>query len=291
MPEKRKGESRSDWNKRCIPYVKKHEGLTQKQAEGKCNGMYDNKSKKHAELYLEGMSFEEGKEYAFMFDCDVGDSINSTDDKPIAFQATEGKGYNAVVVIGDRFMKGVFVSSEELKKVYKGWNNTLHDLNHMGTGYQAMFSVIPADVSYVVGFQNNLSYDSKTKEVRADIHINEKSVRFNEWESYISICDSIKRPPNVSMYTLGKLKWIEARELPKGSHYKKHGLKADDAVPYMYDLVPVAVSTVYRGACNEKDGCGIKHGCSINKDEEKNEEKPEDAEKRAYLEKRIKQLK
>ena len=50
MPEHRKNESREEWNKRCIPYVIKKEGLSQKQARGKCNGMYDTWKKKQHSL-------------------------------------------------------------------------------------------------------------------------------------------------------------------------------------------------------------------------------------------------
>jgi hypothetical protein len=41
MPKHKKGESRDDWMARCIPYVIEKEGLEQKEAAGKCGGMYD----------------------------------------------------------------------------------------------------------------------------------------------------------------------------------------------------------------------------------------------------------
>jgi hypothetical protein len=42
MPNVRKGESSKSYMSRCIPTVKK-EGATQKQAVGKCYGMYKSK--------------------------------------------------------------------------------------------------------------------------------------------------------------------------------------------------------------------------------------------------------
>lgn len=54
MPTIKKGESRNSYIPRCINYVVKNEGLTAKQAAGKCEGMYDqhlkNKKSKSASL-------------------------------------------------------------------------------------------------------------------------------------------------------------------------------------------------------------------------------------------------
>ncbi len=44
MPAVKKGEKRSSYGKRCVPEVMK-EGRTQKQAVGKCMGMFDSKWK------------------------------------------------------------------------------------------------------------------------------------------------------------------------------------------------------------------------------------------------------
>ena len=260
------------------------------------------KSNKTTEVcfYEQGMEIEDGKTYAFIFGSDVGNTELSDANKPIAMQATEKDGYTATIVIGDRFMKGVFVAADEIKKVYKGWNNTLHDLNHMGSGYAAGFSVIPADISYIVGYQDKLTYDAKTKAVQAKIHIDEKAQRYNEWQSYANICNQINRPLNVSMYCFGQIRWMKARDLPKGCGYQKQGFKADDTVPCMFNIMPYMVSTVTRGACDDKDGCGIENSsCDNNnysvgtteQDEIEDENKPEDAERRAYLEKRMKQFK
>ena len=261
------------------------------------------KGDKQIEFYFEGMEIEEGKQYVFTYSGNDGNTVISDNDESIAMQATEGKGYGATIIVGDRFMKGVFVAADELKKAYKGWNNTLHDLNHMGSGYMAGFSVVPADVSYIVGYQDNLTYDAKTKEVRAMIHIDKDSERYSEWQSYVNICNQIKRPPNVSVFYYGRIRWMKARDLPKGSGYKKAGYKADDTVPCAYNIMPYMLSTVTKGVCNDKDGCGIKNSnsdscednnCSVSvieQDETENENNSENAERRAYLNKRLKQMK
>jgi hypothetical protein len=45
MPDIKPGESRDDYVARCVPYVIKKEGATQKQALGKCYGMYNHYTK------------------------------------------------------------------------------------------------------------------------------------------------------------------------------------------------------------------------------------------------------
>lgn len=288
MPEHKKGESRKKWMKKCVPHVIKKEGLSLKQARGKCNGMYTNWKKKGNNAMVEEMEYEEGKKYSsvqFKFSA-TGRFIEAADG-----------GHNMVIAVGNSFMKGIYLSAKELKKACKAFNNTPHDLNHMGTGYRiTMFSVVPSDVSYVVGYQDNAHFDDATGEARATIHINEQSMRYNEWKSYVDTCAQMERTPNVSMFVLGNLEWIEARKLPKNSHYGKNGYKADELVPCMTELRPVAVSTVFKGACNDKDGCGIRNNCesgncNVNKKENKNELSPEIAKRKAYLEKRLKEFK
>lgn len=256
--------------------------------------------KKEVEFYEQGIEIEEGKEYAFTFDSDVGNTNISDDSESIAMQATNKKGYKAIILIGDRFMHGVFVAGTEVEKAYKGWNNTLHDINHMGSGYRAsMFTVVPPDISYIVGYQNSLDYNKTTKAVEATIHIDKNAVRYNDWKAYVDICNEINRPPNVSVFYYGMIEWKKARDLPKGAHYKQNGYKADDMVPCAVKIKPYMVSTVTKGMCDDKLGCGIKNSCEDNEcgvgttpqNEETTEDNPEDAKKRAYLDKRLKQFK
>lgn len=46
MPKPKKGEKQSDYVSRCVKYVMKKEGATQKQALGKCYGMFRHHKKK-----------------------------------------------------------------------------------------------------------------------------------------------------------------------------------------------------------------------------------------------------
>ena len=256
---------------------------------------------KQIEFYYEGMKVEKNKRYAFIFNSNARYSTVPTNVKPINMQATDGEGYSATIVIGNRFMKGIFIAADELKKVHKGWNNTLHDLNHMGSGYMAGFSVIPSDISYIVGYQNGLKFDDNTKAVTAKVHIDKESPRYDEWQSYANICNDINRPLNLSMYCFGRVQFIKAEDLGvKPSEYKKQGYVKGDTVPCMFDIQPYMVSTVTRGACDDKDGCGIENSncednnCDIgavSQDNKKNETNPEDAERKAYLVKRVKQMK
>lgn len=308
MPEHRKGESRAAWMKRCVPHVMKKEGLSRKRAVGKCEGMYTSwkkkQKKRNSDLSLEDdimmeNKYEKEKYYEFQFNLPNGNVESPKFDyTEFVEKATGQKGFNMVIAIGNRFMKGVYVSKKELKLAHKGFNNTMHDLNHMGSGYMSFFSVIPPDISYIVGWQDNLSYDDATDEVRANVHIDKTAVRYDDWKTYINISEKIGRTPNVSMLIYGKIEWVEAKKLPKNSHYGKNGFKADDLVPCMIDIQPFMVSTVTKGACNDKDGCGIKNSCEDgncnlknNGEEKKVEVSPEDVRRKAYLEKRLKDLK
>jgi len=263
MPKHKKGESKKDWMKRCVPYVVKKEGLSQKQARGKCNGMYDTwKKKQHSELQeVNNMSdeYEKGENYEFRFDSVFGDG-KSTEFNYAEFieKATSPNGYNMVIAKGNMFLKGIYISTKEMKAAHKGFNNTLHDLNHMASGYANGFSIVPPDISYIVGWQDGLSYDDTTDEVRANVHIEKTAFRYDEWKSYIDVSSKAGRTPNVSMFVFGKIEYIEARKLPKGCGYGRAGYNADDLVPCMASIQPFMVSTVTRGACDDKNGCGIK---------------------------------
>lgn len=306
MPKHIKGESKKSWMKRCVPYVKKHEGLSTKQAIGKCSGMYDSwkkKQYKHLELQEDGVmneTYEKEKYYPFQFESlDGNGEPTEFDYTKFVESATSQKGFNMVIAIGNRFMKGIYISTKEMKAAYKGFNNTLHDLNHMGTGYMAgFFAVVPSDISYIVGWQDGLSYDNATDEVRANVHIEKTAPRYTDWESYINISAKIGRMPNVSMFVYGKIEFIEARKLPKNSRYGANGYKADDLVPCMTNIIPFMVSTVTHGTCDDKKGCGIKQSCndgSCENDSQGLEEITKSVEEKnkqiAYYKNRLKSLK
>ena len=47
MPDVKQGESRNEYVSRAIPYLMKSEGLSQKAATGKAEGMFSSHQKKH----------------------------------------------------------------------------------------------------------------------------------------------------------------------------------------------------------------------------------------------------
>lgn len=214
-------------------------------------------------MLMQDDKYEKEKYYEFEFDSNDEYGESTTNDyTKFVEKATGKKGFNMVIAKGNMFMKGVYISSKEMKAAYKGFNNTLHDLNHMGSGYMAgFFSVIPPDISYMVGWQDSLSYDDATDEVRANVHIKKTAPRYEDWKNYIDISAEMGRMPNVSMVVYANVEYVEARKLPKGCGYGKAGYKADDLVPCMVNIHPFMVSTVTKGACNDKDGCGINNSC------------------------------
>lgn len=251
----------------------------------KKTGKWKKKKKKVA-----NMQYEEGIEYDFIFGKCPCKNFTETDN------AIE---FDMVIVKGNSFMKGMYHSKEEVKNIHKGFENTPHDMNHMGTGYMAGFTYVPSNVSYIVGYNHNVTYDNATDEVRAKVRIMKNSYRYAEWESNKRICDAMGRIPNVSMFIKGKITYIEARKLPADSHYRKNGYKAEDMVPCVHITQAVAVSTVFEGACSDKDGCGIKNDCNgpecTNEPENSGSEddsKPVvNEERREFLKNRIKKLK
>ena len=76
-------------------------------------------------------------------------SFSCTDFKFVK-EDDEEEIHRMTIVIGDRFMNRIFISKEELKKCYKQFNKTLHDMNHKGTGYNAGFTHVPSDLSYEI---------------------------------------------------------------------------------------------------------------------------------------------
>lgn len=175
----------------------------------------------------------------------------------------------AVALIGDRFYKGAFLSAKELEKAHKGWENTLLDINHQGTtdikGLTATSNIL-----YFVGYNDNVRYDEKTKSMQMDVHIVDKTHYASAWRGYIELCEKSGQTPNVSVSFRAKTKAVKVSDLPEDVDYKAYGLSEEDRVAYIYDIQPQALSTVFRGACNDKDGCGI--GMNQNQSEVHSEE-------------------
>lgn len=169
--------------------------------------------------------------------------------------------YRIVAIIGDRFLNGGFFPAKELERVYKGWEGTLHDINHWGTSYPTGFTA-SSNILYFIGHHKNVEYNSTTKEVTMNIEVNPNTQYAKAWEAYVETCKMAGLTPNVSVTYLGRQKSLKANELPEGVDYKSEGYSDNDLVPVLIEVEPVCVSTVLQGRCNDKDGCGIQDSCS-----------------------------
>jgi len=256
----RKGESKDKFISRCISYIVKKEGKPQKQAVAICHNMWRNKK------MSENEDNEEYQEFTLEFPMTKNPvivTVEESDMKKTTTHSPNEGDVRAVGVIGDRFYQGKFLPAKELEKVYKSWERTLHDINHMGTTH-LMGLGVTSDIRFFVGYQKNVTYDLETKKVSMDIHVNDGTLYAEAWRGYVNLCEEAGKIPNVSIAFLGKVGTMKAKDLPKGVNYSEYGLKENDIIEYIYDIRPQALSTVLKGACNDKDGCGIK-SCKTDK--------------------------
>lgn len=173
---------------------------------------------------------------------------------------SSGVKVNLVAIIGDRFMNGGFVSAKELRKCYKYWEGTLHDINHMGTS--TGFFLIQTDITYFIGYHKNVKYNAKGKSVSMELKIHDKTHFAEDWKAYIELCEMAGQIPNVSVTYYGKQSWVPVDQLPPEADWQAEGYGKDDLVPVLTEMIPVCVSTVLEGRCNDKDGCGIRNANS-----------------------------
>jgi len=201
-----------------------------------------------------------------------------------AEEISDPNSNRAVALIGDRFYQGRFLPAAELEKAYTGWENTLHDINHMGTT-QLRGLGVTSDIRFFVGYNTNVSYDLTTKSVSMNINIDENTMYGKAWKAYVALCEKAGQVPNVSVNFNAKFRKVQAKELPKGVNYTEYGIKSTDYVDYIYNIEPRALSTVFKGACSDAAGCGIgKCSCETNHaDDESTQDTQEDSEKRQEL--------
>lgn len=184
-----------------------------------------------------------------------------------------------VAIIGNRFMNGGWISKEELKKCYKQWNGTLHDINHMGTS--TGFFLVQSDITYFIGYHSNAKFDDTTGEVSMDLTIHNKTKFAEDWQAYVELCEMAGRTPNVSVTYYGEQKWLSTSEVPKECNWKAAGYSKDDLIPILINIKPVCISTVLEGRCNDKDGCGLGKGeCDCEITDTKDKELEEQIEKK-----------
>jgi len=247
MPEPRAGESQSDFISRCIPYVKNEEpGIEDDHAAAKCYGIWKQKHK-HKHLYTLDM-YEDG---AVLWDMSCG-KVNFFDAKP-----EDGAVFPAVCLVGDKFYKGKFVSGREIQKAFHSMNGAYHDLNHWSTDYPGSIFGGEMNIEYIVGYQDDTTYDPETKMMRTKVHIVDSAPKAQVWRGFMEICKQARRIPNVSVTFWAENKTIAAKDLPEGVNYKEYGFKENDQITELVDLEFHALATVFRGACSDADGCGI----------------------------------
>jgi len=80
---------------------------------------------------------------------------------------------------------------------------------------------------------------------------------------------------------------VKVSDLPEGVDYSSYGYSEDDVVNYIYDIQPQALSTVFRGACDDEQGCGIgkcsNQSAEVKEDNISEEEVTEDSREREEI--------
>lgn len=253
MPTPNKGESKDKFISRCIPYVIK-EGTAKDSKQGRaiCESIWK-KSKEDNSMAEEESEYKEFSLQVSLTKTEEKIDLSDCQDCEEDYEIKENR---AVALVGDRFYHGAFLSAEELKIAHKGWENTLHDINHQGTtdikGFMASSNIL-----YFVGYNDNVRYDEDSQSMVMDVNIVENTHYAPAWKGYIELCEKAGQTPNVSVSFMAKTKSIKVSDLPKDVDYEAYGYDKEDSVQYIYDIKPQALSTVFRGACSDKDGCGI----------------------------------
>ena len=306
MPKIEKGESREKYVARCIPYVMKNEGLDEKAAVGKCEGMFSEHEKK-------GTNYtDEIQEFTFSFqlqELNKDMQLTKSDAKDFAIRETDDWiTIRAVAIIGDRVMNNMFIPYKELKKSVELWNSTFHDYSHLGTSSpDTRPPYTRENIDYIIGFQSNVESNDKTKEISMDVNIYKKAKNYESWKSFMAISKAAGRIPNVSVSVNGKPKIMKAVDAVE--NIEEFGFKKDDMLLCLSEIMPRALTTCIHGSCDDKKGCGLACGMIEQQENECNDCKEckcgkkssvgganmkmtdEDAKKLADLNERIRKLK
>jgi hypothetical protein len=259
MPSIKEGESEDEYVKRCIP-IRIAEGNSPEQAEAACHGMY----KSHKE---KGTNYSaEQKEFTFTFQLDILEKEHVLDSSEKTSPITETDEWvkiRATAIVGNRMMNGYFVSYSELKKSLDSWNGTLHDISHLGTSYPDNTPPFKREnIDYIIGYQDNAEANDKTKEISMDVNVYKKSEKYKSWKSFIDINKKANKTPNVSVSMTATPKLINVGALEKAD-MEDYGFKGDETVISLCDIIPKALTTCIKGACDDKKGCGLAHNNTI----------------------------
>ncbi len=277
-----KGENVDQFIERCKPVVESH-GYPAEMAKGCCLGCWDDwlhdeptpplpdRGQDGKPQYPQkpwdpdmpvgpsgdGTQYSKETRELYMFDMDCDHAVSFIDEEKTELKDDVNKETNkftAVAVKGDTFYKGKFLSFAEIDKAHKTMDGAYHDINHWGTSY-------PVDghpnIEYIIGYQKNTTVDKKNKIMKTDIIVNPEAPHYKAWKNFVDINKQVGRKPNVSVSFWASNKKMKAKDLPVGTDYTQEGYKADDDVPVLYDIGFQALSTVFKGACDDTQGCGI----------------------------------
>lgn len=283
------------------------EGSSPEQAVAACHGMFkqhQNKGTNYAEKQVE---------FNFTFQLQIldnGQVLNTEENKNPMKETDDWVTLRATAIVGNRMMNGYFISYSELKKSLDMWNGTLHDISHLGTSYPDNAPPFKREnIDYIIGYQNNAEANDKTKEISMDVNVYKHSEKYKSWKSFIDICQKANKTPNVSVSIGATPRAMNAGSLDQTDR-EDYGFKGDETVLCLCDIIPKALTTCIKGACDDKRGCGLtsktaiehtENSCSNYKDckcenvtsvngvdEKRNEQ---DAKKLADLKERIRKLK
>jgi hypothetical protein len=256
LPTPKPNEKESEFISRCVSFIFREGTLhgkkmnpksenDRKQATAVCYNQWRNR-KMNRELYS--------------FDIENDGAIKWS--QPI-YMFSEGETENFIkcgstCLIGDRFYKGKFLAFSEIEKAYLSMNKAFHDINHWGTTHPLTGQ---PNLEWIIGYQDGTTINKTTKQMTTDIYINKSAPKFDVWKNYVDICKKANRVPNVSVSFWADMKEIPAKDLPVNC--SEYGYNDDDIVQYLHNIEFQALSTVFRGACDDKTGCGIGIGYNL----------------------------
>lgn len=259
MPEIKKDESEDSYVKRCVP-TQIAEGKSQDEAVASCHGMYKQNKEKGTQYTGKQMEFN----FTFQLQILDNNQVLNTETKTNAIKETDDwVTLRATAVVGNRMMNGYFMSYSELKKSLDQWNGTLHDISHLGTSYPDNAPPFKREnIDYIIGYQSNAEANDKTKEITMDVNVYKHSEKYKSWKSFIDINKKANKTPNVSVSISATPKAMSVSQLDQ-TNVADYGFKGDETVISLCDIIPKALTTCIKGACDDKKGCGLANNNSV----------------------------
>ena len=244
IPEIREGESRKNYVARCIPYVVEHEGLTQEQAVGKCEGLYNEHEKKEKSS-LDNEEITGQLEFK-------GSGIVKINNDLLKLEA--------IICKEEVFYDGIFITSGVFKNSVESWANKPVDLEHN--------SELKNDKSYIIGYVGKTIWNEQDKTISAEIFINRKSQRYEEFKQLYDKIIGQNRPLNVSVFGNATYKRIKTK---------------DGTIHTLSSFQPTSLAVCEVGKCDEDLGCKVTTEKIIASNKSNDERKK-------YLEDRIRKM-